>query len=126
MHDARYKNLFSDPKLVQQLLIGLVKEPWIQELDFSTLEKWNPSYITEDLRQQDNDLVWRIKVGKKQQTWFYLCLILEFQAKVDRNMALRVSTYVHLLYQDLIKSKAFEAEKKLPQIFPIVLYNGKR
>ena len=38
-HDNGYKNLFSHPEMVRDLLTGFVHEPWVAELDFATLEK---------------------------------------------------------------------------------------
>ena len=35
----------------------------------------------------------------------YLLLMLEFQSTIDRWMALRFGTYVHLLYEQLVKEK---------------------
>ncbi len=49
-HDHSYKLLFSHRAMVEDLLRGFVREPWVQGLDFSTLEKVNGSYVTDDLR----------------------------------------------------------------------------
>src|SRR6185503_17132957 len=38
-HDNGYKMLFSHPEMVADLLRGFVREDWVKELDFSTLEK---------------------------------------------------------------------------------------
>lgn len=38
-HDNAYKNVFSHPKAVQDLLRGFVHEDWVQQLDYTTLEK---------------------------------------------------------------------------------------
>jgi len=38
-HDHSYKLLFTHPEMVADLLRGFVREDWIKELDFSTLEK---------------------------------------------------------------------------------------
>ncbi len=35
-------------------------------------------------------------------------------------------TYIGLLYQDLIKSKQTLLDKRLPPVFPVVLYNGEQ
>ena len=56
-------------------------------------------------------------------SWLYVYLLLEFQASVDRFMAVRILTYTGLLYQDLIRSHALHQER-LPPVLPIVLYNG--
>jgi hypothetical protein len=39
-------------------------------------------------------------------------------------MAVRMLTYVGLLYQDLIQSGQLNRDKMLPPILPVVLYNG--
>ena len=128
-HDNAYKNFFSHPQTVQDLLRGFVGEDWVELLDFDTLEKVNGSYVTDDLRDKEDDLIWRIRMKGnehgKDTDWIYVYLLLEFQSRVDKFMAVRVMTYIGLLYQDLIKSKKIKGKaKKLPPVFPLVLYNG--
>ena len=128
-HDNAYKNFFSHPQTVQDLLRGFVGEDWVALLDFDTLEKVNGSYVTDDLRDKEDDLIWRIRMKGnehgKDTDWIYVYLLLEFQSRVDKFMAVRVMTYIGLLYQDLIKSKKIKGKaKKLPPVFPLVLYNG--
>jgi hypothetical protein len=48
-HDASYKNLFSHPQMVQDLIQGFIHEPWVRDIDFSTLETAGSEYITDDL-----------------------------------------------------------------------------
>jgi hypothetical protein len=43
-------------------------------------------------------------------------LLLEFQSTVDPFMAVRLLTYLGLLYQDLIKQGAFAASGKLVSV----------
>ena len=123
IHDSSYKFLFSNPELVRDLIMGFIPDDWLQSLDYSTLEKVPGSYITEDFKQREDDIVWRVKVGG---AWVYLYLLLEFQSSVDKYMALRMMVYIGLLYQDLIKRKEVLADGRLPPILPIVLYNGKQ
>ena len=86
-----------------------------------TLEKVNGSYVSDDLRQRADDIVWRVRWG---DDWLYVYLLIEFQSTVDPWMAVRIMTYVGLLYQDLIEGKQVPAKGKLPPVLPIVLYNG--
>jgi predicted transposase/invertase (TIGR01784 family) len=128
-HDNAYKHFFSHPLPVRDLLKDFVHEDWVQQMDFDTLEKMNSSYVTDELRDRESDIVWRIR-RKDPHTgepgaWLYVYLLLEFQSTVDAYMAVRVLAYVALLYQDLIKSKQLQ-NGKLPAVFPLVLYNGKR
>ncbi|HCK80238.1 MAG TPA: transposase, partial [Candidatus Competibacteraceae bacterium] len=119
--DASYKTLFTAPEVMRDLLLGFVPDDWLHGLDYSTLERVSGSYITDDLRDRADDIVWRVKVGGE---WVYLYLLIEFQSAVDSWMAVRIMTYVGLLYQDLIKQKQVLPERRLPPVLPIVLYNG--
>ena len=126
-YDGLYKQLFSHPAMVEALLRGFVHEDWVAQLDFSTLEKPNGQYVSEELLQRSDDILWRVrlKLPDGQQAWLYLYLLIEFQSKADPWMALRLLTYVCLLYQDLIKSGQVEPGGTLPPVFPVVIYNGK-
>jgi predicted transposase YdaD len=121
VHDSSYKFLFSNPEFVRDLIIGFIPDDWLHSLDYGTLEKVPGSYITEDFKQREDDIVWRVKVGGE---WIYLYLLIEFQSSVDKYMALRMMVYVGLLYQDLVKRGEMLADGRLPPILPIVLYNG--
>jgi hypothetical protein len=102
--------------------MGFIPDEWLHSLDYSTLERVNASYVTEDFKQREDDIVWKVKVGGQ---WIYLYLLIEFQSSVDKYMALRMMIYQGLLYQDLIKTGDVLKDGLLPPILPIVLYNGK-
>jgi predicted transposase/invertase (TIGR01784 family) len=120
-HDGSYKHIFSHPEVVTDLLRGFVHEDWVEQIDYATLEKVNGSYIADDLRGREDDIIWRVR---HQNGWLYIYLLIEFQSRVDPHMALRVMVYTGLLYQDLTKSEAIKTGQKLPPVFPIVIYNG--
>lgn len=120
-HDGSYKNIFSYPQMVQQLLEGFVDQHWVADLDFSSLEKTSGHYVSDDLRERSDDLVWK---ARWKDTEVYIYLLLEFQSTPDYFMAVRVSNYISLLYQDLIKSKSVKKGDKLPFVLPIVLHRG--
>lgn len=117
-HDEEYKKLFSNPDLVRELLESFVHEPWVKNLDFEKAERVEKSYITKDLKQKESDLIWKIHYQGEE---FYIYLLFEFQSSVDHFMALRVLRYLCEFYQNLIES---EKLKKLPAVFPMVIYNG--
>lgn len=66
-------------------------------------------------------MVWKLRVGGE---WIYLYLLLEFQARSDRWMALRMQVYVGLLCQDLVRRHDLTPQGKLPPVLPAVLYHG--
>lgn len=119
-HDSGYKQLFSHPQMVRDLLLGFVPGPWLKSARFDTLERINASYVSESEQHRHNDMVWRLKVGRR---WVWVYLLIEFQSKADKWMAVRMMAYVSLLAQSLIKQKQLQ-QGKLPALIPLVLYNG--
>jgi predicted transposase/invertase (TIGR01784 family) len=119
--DKSYKLLFSHARMVKELLRDFVKEDWVKKLDFSTLKKYNNSFVDESLKERFDDVIWTLKWGKKR---LYVYILLEFQSEIDFHMSVRIMTYLGLLYQDLIKSGAVKSGNKLPPVLPILLYNG--
>ena len=75
-HDPAYKQFFSNPEMVESLLREFVSADFVADLDFSTLERCSGSYVTDDLRERHDDIVWR--VGWKNGAWCYVVLLLEF------------------------------------------------
>jgi len=63
---------------VRDLLIGYMSGVWLAQADFSTLDRFNASYVSETERQRHDDMVWRLKVGTQ---WVWVYLLLEFQSE---------------------------------------------
>lgn len=122
-HDHSYKLMFSHKQMVRDLLTGFVKEAWVEQLDFDQMEQVSGSYITDELRDREDDMIWRVWWRDR---WLYVYVLLEFQSSVDKFMAVRIMSYLGLLYQDLIRQGAFTPSGKLPPVLPIVLYNGEK
>ena len=121
INDSSYKLLFSSPEVVRDLIMGFIPDDWLHSLDYSTLEKAPGSYITDDLRQRADDVIWRVRADGQ---WVYLYLLIEFQSESDPWMPVRMMVYVGLLYQDLIRRGEVLPGNRLPPVLPIVLYNG--
>ncbi len=121
LHDRSYKLIFSNPEMIRDLFIGFIDEPWVAEVDFTTLVREPNTYVTDDLRERLNDIIWRVNI-KGQPVYVYV--LLEFQSEVDPFMAVRIMGYLALLYQDIIANGKLLPNGNLPPVFPIVLYNG--
>ena len=103
-HDNSYRLFFSHPEMVRDLLIGFVDEKWVKDVEFSTLERVNASFVSDQLKKREDDLIWKVKIrGNERDEWLYLYLLFEFQSTPDQWMALRILVYVGLLYQELIE-----------------------
>jgi predicted transposase YdaD len=121
-HDHSYKLLFSHREMMADLLRGFVTEAWVQAVDLNTLERVHSSHISDDLREREDDILWRVRW---QDDWLYIYLLVEFQSTIYRYMAVRLTTYVGLLYEGLIRSHQLTPARLLPPVAPIVLYNGR-
>ncbi len=116
-HDAAYKNFFSNREMMISLLQDFVPEPLRAEMDFTTLERCFASYVTDDLRERHDDIIWRVRWEKgESRNWFYIYVLVEFQSSVDPWMAVRILGYTALLRQDLIKEGTVNFQGGYPYV----------
>ena len=122
IYDKTLKELFSRPEIVKNFMQGFVGEEFVNDIDFSRIEKKNTSYITKTFKDRYTDLV--IKLNMTGGKCAYLYILFEFQSTIDKLMPLRILNYMLLLYEDLIKQKEISIDDPLPPVFPVVLYTG--
>jgi len=124
-HDLGYKHLLTHKKTFIQLLRSFVKEDWVNEIDESQVMLVDKSYILQDFREKESDIVYRLKI--KDRNVIFYCL-LELQSSVDYQMPIRLLFYMIEIWRDILKNtenhKIERKGFKLPSIVPIVLYNG--
>ena len=119
IHDSGYKKLFSNRTIFRQLLETFVNQEWVHSLDFDTCEPLDKSFISEHYKETESDLIYKIQFHNHE---IYIYILIEFQSTVDPFMALRVLNYITNFYMDFLVNNS--GIKKLPAVFPIVLYNG--
>ena len=75
--DKGYKQLFSNKEMVRDLLVRFVDPAIVQELDldFRTMVRKHSDFVTDDLRERIDDVIWR---GNFRGETLYLCIIIEF------------------------------------------------
>ena len=100
-HDTWYKKFFGNPRVVEDLLTAFVKERFVKGLDFSSIKKLNASFVSEEFRNRESDVIYEIK-SHGQTTYIYL--LIEFQSTVDRFMALRMGSYVFQFHQEILET----------------------
>ena len=119
LHDKGYKRLFSNKLIFQQLITTFVTEDWVKECNFEQCQKIDKSFISEHYKETESDIIYQVKFKNNNA---YIYLLLEFQSSVSWYMALRMLNYVSNFYMDYIE--AHKSARKLPPLFPLVLYNG--
>ena len=108
-HDSAYRSLFSHPAMMAELLQGVVRQPWLAQVDLSTLERINGEHVAaRGGKRRTSDMVWRVW-GKRD--WVYVYLLLEFQSRSDPAMALRMLTYLGCCTRTFCGSRARRAAR---------------
>ena len=72
-HDHPYKELFSQPELVADLL-RLAE--MADGLDLASLDRRNGSYVSENWKNREDDVIWRVRTATGD---WYVYLLIEFQ-----------------------------------------------
>jgi putative YhgA-like transposase len=120
-HDAGYRLLFSQPRMVRDLCRGFLREEWTGWLDLDTVERREDPAAAPPLDPWKETAIWRLR-WQGGSSWIYL--LLSFQEEDDPAMALRVGWLRELLYQDLLRQPATSPPARLPVVLPVVLYHG--
>jgi hypothetical protein len=66
--DTIYKQLFSHPEIVRDLVAGALPAGWAQALEVEAFERVNASYASEQGKARHEDVVWRARIGGE---WVY-------------------------------------------------------
>ncbi len=114
IYDLSYKQMFSHAELVKALLKSILPEEVVAVLDLKTLQQCSSEFV-DRLRRRSADMLWRCRTrGSGDRAYF----LIEFQSTLDRWMAFRMLEYSCMLLGRLT------GEKRLPPVFPIVIYSG--
>ena len=62
-YDHPYKRLFSHPIMMADLIQGFLDSDLVEICDISSLERCNGSYVTDDLIEREDDLIWKPRGG---------------------------------------------------------------
>ena len=123
-HDKGYKYLLSVKKVFVQLLRSFVKQGWVNRIDENNIIKVDKSFILQDFKDKEADLVYRVKMDGREVIFY---ILVELQSTVDFQMPYRLLLYMVEIWRSIVKDAGEGVEKKdfrLPVIVPMVLYNG--
>jgi len=67
-HDTGYKEIFSYPEMVQQLIEGFIPKEIAKLLDFTTLKQHSGYYVTPIFDTKAEDVVWSVKAHRSFTT----------------------------------------------------------
>ena len=112
-------------------LLRMVAGEIADALNFDRVEQLNRSFISDELRSQESDMVFKVPFRIPTQTHqeVIVYLLIEHQSTVDRSMGLRLLSYMVQIWmeerREWQEEKRPQREWRLTPIVPIVFYTGK-
>ncbi len=120
-HDNFLRTVFSTPDHAASLLGTTMGERFLRNFDLSTLSLVSGTFVDEDLRRHEVDLLFKIQATEKL---VYIYVLVEHQSTPFAMMPVRLFRYVSKIYQALDAEN--RSQRHVPEIIPVVLYNGER
>lgn len=117
-HDKIFRKTLENKKDAIRIINNFMNfESQIKE---DEIEKYNSSYVSDELRNPEADIVYKVKNSN-------IFFLLEHQSKIDYSMGYRILKYeISIIDSVLIetKGKYKNKEYRYPIVIPIVLYTG--
>lgn len=119
-HDSLFRKVFSDvgeaAGLLRTVLPGVLRE----HMDWTSLKLLDGSFVDENLRQSQTDLLYEVAYGKSAEpVWLYV--LLEHQSTPDARMSFRMLKYCCRIWDTGVQDGA----GLLRPIVPMVFYQGR-
>ncbi|MCY3612417.1 MAG: Rpn family recombination-promoting nuclease/putative transposase [Gemmatimonadetes bacterium] len=120
LHDPAFKRLFGHRVTIEGLVRSYAPEK-VAGIDFSTLDKMGTELVGEAMVRRYPDMLW---IARKRGATGWVVILLEFQAKWDRLMALRMAVYQLLTVQELLRRMRPSPKTDSIEILSFLIYHG--
>ena len=122
-HDRLFRAVFSDASEAAGLLQNALPDPLRHRFDWTTLSRREGTFIDEELRASEADLLYQIQhleTGEPMSVY----VLLEHQSSPERLMRLRLLRYCCRIWEADLRSDP--DRHGLRPIIPVVFYQGSR
>ena len=126
--DRSARWLFEDRENVRGLL-EIVATELVERIDFSQITQINSSFVPDNLREQESDMVFSVPFqGESESEELLIYILIEHQSSVDPTMEFRVLFYMTQIWD--FQRREWESEDvpksqwRFRPILPIVFYTG--
>ena len=125
--DKSAKWLLSNPEHLRGLL-EIIGSDLSSSLDFSKVERVNTTFVADNLREQESDLVFLLPFRDTDETEVLIYILIEHQSTVDPVMGFRLLFYMCQVWdqqrQQWISENVPKSEWRFRPIIPVVFYTG--
>jgi predicted transposase/invertase (TIGR01784 family) len=125
-HDRFFKEVFSQPEMMQDFLQSYLPAEIVAALDLSALTLEKDSFVDPDLQQHFSDLLYRAHAATDKAATdkeVYIYLLFEHKSYPDAMTPLQILGYVVRIWEHLQRPDRLLF---LPPILPLVIYHGRR
>ena len=141
-HAMFFEKVFSRKDVAQDFLQNYLLETVVKRLDLSTIHLEKESFISNELKSSQTDLLFRIKTIDKKNLFIYI--LLEHKSYIDRWLMMQLLGYIvkicerqreinKMKRQELRKQNQLDGESEntgieteyLEPVIPIIIYHGK-
>ncbi|WP_249262237.1 Rpn family recombination-promoting nuclease/putative transposase [Leptospira alexanderi] len=118
-HDRLIRETLQDKEDAISFFKNSLPETVIELLDLNGLELTQSSFVSENLKEEQTDLLFQIplKSGKKANVY----LLFEHKSYLDEAVFSQLLGYISAIYKS-----QFRADKKYSVVIPFVFYHGER
>jgi len=117
-HDALFRGVFGDPQRAAELLRSVMHDD-LPAADWSSLERIDASFVDEELRDSQADLLFRAKVAARTCCFY---ILFEHKAGPARFAMFQLMRYVVRIWEQCRADDP--AATHLPLVLPILVHTG--
>ncbi|MDI7165294.1 Rpn family recombination-promoting nuclease/putative transposase [Leptospira santarosai] len=118
-HDRLIRETFQDKKEAATFLKNTLSPEVVELLDLENLELSETSFITEELKQEQTDLLFQIPLRSGNKSNVYL--LFEHKSYIDNTIYIQLLGYLTEIYRNQQRN-----EGKLSVVIPYVFYHGEK
>ena len=111
-----------------QGLLDIIGSEIVASLDFSKVQLVNTTFIPDNLREQESDMVFLLPFRDADETEVMIYILIEHQSTVDPVMAFRLLFYMCLIWdqqrQKWVSENVPKSAWRFCPIIPVLFYTG--
>ncbi len=120
-HDHFFRESFRKLRIIRGFLREYLPPTLLNQIDLDTLILEDGSYIDEELRMHQTDILYRVQMIDGKSLWLYL--LFDHKSAPDRWVILQLLRYMVKIWED---SKPRRKTEFLKPILPLVVYHGEQ
>ena len=109
-HDKFFKLTFADKGVKESFIQTYLPAELVREIDLSTVEEVNPSFISENFQLKESDLLMKVQAMGKP---VYLLFLMEHKSYKDRKTPFQILRYFVDIWESQLAKMGLSAIKPI-------------